>query len=344
MTGLALRRAISMAALLDERHLLERQLDPEVAARHHHAVEGLDDLGEVVDRLGLLDLGDDGQPHADLVHHRVDVVEVRGRPHEGQRDHVGAQPERPAQVLLVLLGQGRHGHRDAGQVDALVVGDRAADGHDAADVGVGDLDRPASADLAVVDQQRVAGTARRPAGPCRSCRPRSWSPSTSRVVMVNWRRRPARPGRPENRRGADLGTLQVDQDPDGVTGLVAGLADLAVDLLVVGVLAVGEVQPGDVHARIDELADALGGGDCGAEGADDLGATHGCDPIGRASRERDRGHPADSPSRGMPRGAPRQTTSGRSFGLIGTRQGGLARQVTGRPPLPPNGPRRWPTR
>ena len=61
-----------------------------------------------------------------LVHDRVDVVEVRGRPHEGQRDHVGPQPQRPAQVVLVLLGQGRHGDGDAGQVDALVVGDRAA--------------------------------------------------------------------------------------------------------------------------------------------------------------------------------------------------------------------------
>ena len=48
-------------ALLHQRHLLERHLDAEVAAGHHDAVEGADDLVEVLDGLRLLDLGDDGQ-------------------------------------------------------------------------------------------------------------------------------------------------------------------------------------------------------------------------------------------------------------------------------------------
>ena len=60
MTGLASRRALLDGALLHERHVLERHLDAEVAAGDHDAVEGLDDLVEVVDRLRLLDLGDDG--------------------------------------------------------------------------------------------------------------------------------------------------------------------------------------------------------------------------------------------------------------------------------------------
>ena len=62
----------------------------------------------------------------------------------------------PAQVGLVLLGQRGHVDRDAGQVDALVVRDRAADddlGRDDGAVGLDDLD----AHLAVVDQQEVAG-------------------------------------------------------------------------------------------------------------------------------------------------------------------------------------------
>ena len=48
--------------LLDDRHLLDAQLDAEVAARDHHAVRGVDDLLEPVDRLRLLDLGDQRQP------------------------------------------------------------------------------------------------------------------------------------------------------------------------------------------------------------------------------------------------------------------------------------------
>ena len=59
MTGLALRRALLDDLLLQERHLLERALHAEVAAGDHEAVEGVDDLVEVVDRLRLLDLGDD---------------------------------------------------------------------------------------------------------------------------------------------------------------------------------------------------------------------------------------------------------------------------------------------
>ena len=64
--------------LLQERHVLERALHPEVAAGHHERVERLDDLVEVVDRLRLLDLGDDRQHHAFLAHDRAHVVDVGG--------------------------------------------------------------------------------------------------------------------------------------------------------------------------------------------------------------------------------------------------------------------------
>ena len=104
MTGLALRRASSIAALLHQRHLLERQLHAEVAAGHHDAVERVDDLVEVVDRLRLLDLGDDGQPHALLVH---DLVHVARCPSASRtKDSAiksAPQVQRPAQVRLVLL-------------------------------------------------------------------------------------------------------------------------------------------------------------------------------------------------------------------------------------------------
>ena len=44
MTGLAVAPGDLDGALLDQRHLLERQLDAEVAAGDHHAVERVDDL------------------------------------------------------------------------------------------------------------------------------------------------------------------------------------------------------------------------------------------------------------------------------------------------------------
>ena len=62
--------------LLHDRHVLERQLDAEVAAGDHDAVEGVHDLVEVLDRLRLLDLGDDREPDALLVHDRAHVLDV----------------------------------------------------------------------------------------------------------------------------------------------------------------------------------------------------------------------------------------------------------------------------
>jgi hypothetical protein len=47
--------------LLDDRHLFGRQLDAEIAARHHHAIRDVEDLVEVFDGLRLLQLGNDGK-------------------------------------------------------------------------------------------------------------------------------------------------------------------------------------------------------------------------------------------------------------------------------------------
>ncbi len=86
--------------LLDERHLLRRDFDAEIAAGHHYAVGDLENRFEVFDGLRLLQLGDDRSiaavrrnrtPGADDIvrraHkrdgdqvNRVLHTEVRGRP------------------------------------------------------------------------------------------------------------------------------------------------------------------------------------------------------------------------------------------------------------------------
>jgi hypothetical protein len=119
-------------ALLHQRHVLQRQLDAQVAAGDHDAVEREHDGLEVVDRLRLLQLGDHRQPGAPGVHDLVDEVDVRRAAHERQRDHVDPQFEGELQVGDVLLGQRGHRHVHAGQREALVVADRPALG-DAAD-------------------------------------------------------------------------------------------------------------------------------------------------------------------------------------------------------------------
>ena len=242
-------------ALLDDRDLLERQLDAEVAAGHHHPVEGLHDAREVLHGLGLLHLGQDRDPPTDLVHDRVHVLDIGRTAHERQEDHVDADAQRPAQVVLVLLRQRRHAHGHPGQVDALVVADRAALEHPGAHPGSVDLDH-LELDLAVVDQHGVPGVAVVGQALVRGAalrhvaedvlgRDRELSPIVQEDRAVG---EPAEP---------DLGALQVGDDAHTAVELLGRTAHVGVGLRMHGVLAMGHVQAGDVHARLDELLDLL---------------------------------------------------------------------------------------
>ena len=258
--------------LLHERHLLQREFDAQVATGHHEPVEDLKDLREVLDGLRLLDLGDDRQPDPDLVHDRVDVLDVGGRADERQRDHVGPQGQCPAQVGLVLIRQCGDAHGDAGQVDALVVRHRTALDDLGVDVGVGHL-HGAQGDLAVVDEQQVTGVNVARHALVGRAHPRLIAghvEGRDRETLAHLEDHWA-VGEPT---GADLRTLQVDKDPDGPPGLVGGLAYRPIDLLVRGVLPVGEVEPGYVHSREDKFPDPGWAGGGRAKSANDFSATH----------------------------------------------------------------------
>ena len=72
----------------------------------------------------------------------------------------------------------------------------------------------------------------------------------------------------------DLGALQVGEDADGAPGHVGCGADPLVVGLVIGVVAVAEVEPRDVHSGLDQCPDSVvvsGGGR--AESTDDLSAS-----------------------------------------------------------------------
>ena len=189
-----------------------------------------------------------------------------------QRRSSSAGLQTPAEVLLVLLGEGGDAHGDTGQVDALVVGHRARDdgaGRDDRPVHALDLD----AHLAVVDQEEIAGLD---------------------VVGQALERRAHEVARAHDVVGgdpqdvahgevvravaelseADLRALQVDEDRDGAAGVLRGLAHIGETDLVLGVVAVAQVHAGHVDAGIDDRADhlvRLGGG---AQGGDDLRASH----------------------------------------------------------------------
>ena len=70
-------------------------------------------------------------------------------------------------------------------------------------------------------------------------------------------------------RGTVTGT-RVDEDGDPAAAVVGRAADPEVDLLVVGVLAVREVEPHGVDAGVDQLPQPLVGRGCGPDRGDDL--------------------------------------------------------------------------
>ena len=58
ITGIAARARAAGDFLLRPRHALERHLESEISARHHHRVAGVENLVEVVERQRPLQLGD----------------------------------------------------------------------------------------------------------------------------------------------------------------------------------------------------------------------------------------------------------------------------------------------
>jgi hypothetical protein len=100
--------------LLDDRHLLDAHLDPEVAAGDHHAVRGAHDLLGAGHGLRLLDLGDERQPGV-----LADVLDLLGLAHEREGDHVDADLLADLQVGEVLLGHGRQRRRLTRDVEPL---------------------------------------------------------------------------------------------------------------------------------------------------------------------------------------------------------------------------------
>ena len=227
----------------------ERQLDAEVPAGDHDPVEGLDHGLEVVDGLGLLQLGDHRRTAPHPVHHLVHEPDVGRRPHEGQGDEVHAEAEGELEVRDVLLRQGGHRHVEDLQPDAAVVDEQAvARLRVGRQRGVGRRDTMRGAGHVVHgDADGVAG-----------------------VPLHRTVREPAEP---------DLRPLQVREDADGAALGVGRVAHHLVHALVVVARAVAEVEPGDVHAGSDQLPDTVGRGGGRPDGADDLGATgHGVQP------------------------------------------------------------------
>ena len=143
------------------------------------------------------------------------LAQQRAGPQEARLDHVLADAEAERGFL--------HAHvLDRAQHDLAVVDEQeVTGGHVAGQAGIRRPDDAVVAlDLAGRDREALAGAQRHGAG--------GEAP------------------------GPDLRALQVDEDADGASRGVTRGPDVPVDLLVHGVVPVGEVEPRHVHAGVDE--------------------------------------------------------------------------------------------
>jgi hypothetical protein len=110
--------------LLESRHLGQRQLDAEIAARHHDPVRCLDDFLEVFDARLVFDLGDDRRAPIGFQENFAYAMNIVGGLHERRRQViyivVGGEGNFTHDVIPELGADSVNREFRVGQVDALV--------------------------------------------------------------------------------------------------------------------------------------------------------------------------------------------------------------------------------
>ena len=275
MTGTRQRAGAARDVLLHPRHHLQRQLEPEVAARHHHRVADAQDLVERRDRLRTFQLGD--QRHvgsACVAQRRPCLAQVAGAQHEAHRHEIDAGTDAERQVGLVLVGETGRRQRHAGRVDPLVLAEHAAVHHPGADllgIAVEDL----QLDSPVVEQKRVARLHQRRqvfvAGGDASGSAEEVADGNHQVVAGGQRDRRVVAQQP----GADLRAAEVLQQRHAAAGLGRQRTDARHHLAVRVVGSVREVEAEDVDAGGDQIAQRRFAARRRADRRDDLRASHG---------------------------------------------------------------------
>ena len=270
---LAQKTALGNQPLLDGGQLLKGHLHPQVTPADHDALAGLTDLLDVVDAGLIFDLGDEADVvRLVLAEEVVDVLQVLPPGDEGAGDEVHVVLDAEEDVLLVLLAEIGLAEDLVGEAHALVVGGLAPHQHPAHRVGGGEL-LHLKGEKTVVEENPVshrqvlhhAGIAYR----------------HTLLIAYDLLRGEGEPvPLPEGDlslfKGADavLGALGVQHDGDGKLQLLPHGLDEVNLLLVLGVGAVGKIQPGHIHARQAHGGEGLLVLTGGADGADDFCLAH----------------------------------------------------------------------
>ena len=200
----------------------------------------------------------------------ADQADVFRGAHEGDGDGVHAIVDCELQVLFVLGGQRRHAHRDAGQIDALVLAQHAAvddlalrvlpvnGQHVQLNQSVGEQNaRP----RLQIFRQRGKGGGDESIG-AGDIAGSNGEPLSRLKLHRDAVLQPA---------GADLGSLQIAQDTDRLAFFGRDLTHHLDQLELFRLGAVGEVKPGDIEAGADQFAEDRFVVTGGAKRSDNLG-------------------------------------------------------------------------
>ena len=270
---------IGLVALLDDLLLdggahLGRHLDAQVAAGDHDAVGLLQDVIEVVDGHGAFDLREDVDVLAAvLIAQLADLAHAGRVADEGRRDEIDALFQAEQDVLAVLLGDGGQRQLGVRDVHALLLAQLAAVLDIAGYVLARDaLDR--EPDQAVVDQDRASHM-----DLARKLEVIQIEMLGVALQVLRGLGRSHRDGRAglERHLGmtlqkarADLGPLGVEQDAHRDAELAGDALDALHARTLLLVAAVREIETGDVHARLDHLAEDIVVITSRSHGANDL--------------------------------------------------------------------------
>jgi len=248
----------------------------------HQALRRLEDFVEIVDALAVFDLGDDRLAAAVFLDDPADFPDIAGAADERGSDEIDIFGDPEGDIVDILIGQGRQIDDGVGQADPFPAHQAAAGDHPGDDVAALDPD-DGEGELAVVEKNRMAflrlGGEFRIIDGDAGLRAGSRIRGDGQLLAVLKDQVGLQVADP------DLGTAGVEEDGGVGIGPASGLLH-QVDESSVGLpVAVGEIDPGDIHAGIDEGEDLVLRLAAGTEGGDDLGLVHGlCIPDDRRGR------------------------------------------------------------
>ncbi len=261
---------------LDDGDLGDVHFDAEVAAGDHEAVGGVENVVDLIERLGFFDLGDEVNVGGFVLEMLAEKKDVLGVAYEREGEVIEIVFDGPVDAFPIAIGDGGDVDAAVGKVDALGGFEDAADGAVAAQLAEIFLsankseqavfDEEAVADLDVVDEVGVdaADAAVFAEDGCALDDELVADGDGHSVAAVVG----------GDLTETDFGAAEVAEDCDGLAPAHGGFADVAEHLEVGIEIAVGEIESADIDAGLEKGIEGFDIAAGGTHSGDNFGTDH----------------------------------------------------------------------